>query len=90
MRRWAAENGPFFVVACVLLVGGVGVAVAGRVADNTPLMGVGLGLLLMALLAIQLVVRRRNRQFEEEIASIHEVVEEARRHRGEDPHEPLS
>lgn len=88
MRRWAAENGPFFVVACVLLVGGVVVVVVGRVADNTPLMGVGLGLLLLAVLAIQLVVQRRNRRFEAEINTIHGVVEEARRRRGDDPPDP--
>lgn len=78
------------MAACLLLVAGLVVVVIGRASDNTPLMGVGLGLLLLAVLAIQLVVRRRNQEFEAEISSIHEVVEEARRHRGEDPPEPQS
>lgn len=88
MRRWAAEGGPFFVVATVLLVAGLVVVVAGRSADSTPTMGIGLALLVLAVVAIQLVVRRRNRRFEAEMASMHEVIEEARRHRGEDLPDP--
>ena len=83
MRRWAAEGGPFFVVASVFLVAGVAVVVAGRSADSTPTMGVGLALLVLAVLAIQLVVRRRNRLFEAEMRSMHDVVEQARSRRGE-------
>ena len=83
MRRLVNEGGPFFVVACVLLGAGVAVVIAGRAADSTPTMGVGLVLLLMAVAAIQLVVRRRNRLFEAEMSSMHEVIDQARSRRGD-------
>ena len=85
MRRLVSEGGPFFLVACVLLGAGVAVVVAGRAADSTPTMGVGLALLLLAVAAIQLVARRRNRLFEAEMSSMHEVINQARSRRGELP-----
>ena len=46
-------------------------------------MGVGLALLLLAVVAIQLVVRRRNRRFEAEMSSMHDVIDRARSRRGD-------
>lgn len=78
------------MLACALLAAGLVVVIVGRSADSTPMMGAGLALLLLAVVAIQLVVRRRNRQFEAEMSSIHHVVDQARSRRGElleDAHE---
>ncbi len=83
MRRLVNEGGPFFVLACVLLVGGVAFVIVGRSADSTATMGVGLALLLLAVAAIQLSVRRRNRRFEDDTTEIRDVIGEARARRGE-------
>lgn len=83
MRRWAAEGGPWFIAACVLLVSGLVVVGVGRSIGSTSTMGVGLALLLSAVVAIQLAVRGRNRRFETEMASMHDVIDQARSRRGE-------
>ena len=83
MRRWAAEYEPFLILACVLLAVGLSVVVIGRSGDSTPMMGVGLAVLALAVIAIQLSVRRRDRHFEAASSDIRDVIGQARARRGE-------